>query len=224
MSAAVGEGEENASPATRSTGEQAGAVWRAARVALESLLGGLLIVVLVGAIFLAVVSRTSDRGVPRVFGHTFVVILSGSMTPALNPGDVVIDKTLTPRQAAHLQRGQVITFEAGPASAPTSVLITHRIYQVHQIENPTTHQLTPAYETKGDANGAPDGNLLQPTEILGQYQFRIPYAGYALNVLHNPVVFILLISSPFVLLVASEGTRRWKAAGPTRNSSGGTKS
>ncbi|MGA7173318.1 MAG: signal peptidase I [Candidatus Dormiibacterota bacterium] len=195
--------------------------WHAAGVVLGTLGGAVLILVLLAAIFLAVVSRTSDRGVPRVFGQTFLVILSGSMTPTFDAGDLVVDRTLTASQAAHLHKGEVITFEAGPTAAPASVLITHRIFRVSHVQDPKTHQLVPLFETKGDANRAPDDNLLQPNEILGVYEFRIPDAGYVLDALHQPIVFILLVSSPFLLLIAAEGTRRWRAAGPGGGSSGG---
>lgn len=196
--------------------------WHAAAAVLGTLGGAILILVLLAAIFLAVVSRTSDRGVPRVFGQTFLVILSGSMTPAIDTGDVIVDKTVSPSQAAHLQKGQVITFEAGPASAPASVLITHRIYRVRYLVSSKTHNDVRVYETKGDANPGPDANALARDQILGVYEFRVPLAGYVLNVLHQPVVFILLVSSPFLLLITGEATRRWKAAGRTEGPSGGS--
>ncbi|MGC2192145.1 MAG: signal peptidase I [Candidatus Dormiibacterota bacterium] len=198
--------------------------WHAAQVVLATLTGALLILVLLAAIFLAVVSRTSDRGVPRVFGQTFLVILSGSMTPTFDAGDLIVDRTLSASQAAHLRKGQVITFEEGPKSAPASVLITHRIYRVRDLLSSKTHQETRVYETKGDANPVADGNSLASDQILGVYEFRVPFGGYVLNVLHQPVVFILLVSSPFLLLVAGEATRRWKMAGPGGNTSGGSKS
>ncbi|MGH7642372.1 MAG: signal peptidase I [Candidatus Dormibacteria bacterium] len=225
VSAAVREGEEVGTSAVV-PGPRAPAParrgWHTFRVALGTLGGGLVVLVLLTAIFLAVVSRTSDRGVPRVFGQTFLVILSGSMTPTLDAGDVILDRTLTASQAAHLHKGQVITFEAGPASAPASVLITHRIYKVSSVQNPQTYKQNPVYETKGDANISPDGNTLHPDQILGVYEYRVPFAGYLLNVLHQPIVFILLVSSPFLLLIASEATRRWKAVGPSQNNSGGS--
>ncbi|MGH7691670.1 MAG: signal peptidase I [Candidatus Dormibacteria bacterium] len=180
--------------------------------------------VLVGAIFLAVVSRSSDRGVPRVFNQTFLVILSGSMTPTFDAGDLVVDRIVTPNQAAELHKGQIITFEDGPTSAPASVLITHRIYQVRDVENPRTGRQLREYETKGDANPAADGNSLHPSQIVGVYEYRIPFGGYVLNVLHQPIVFILLVCCPFFLLIAGEATRRWKAAGPKGPSTGGSAS
>ncbi|MGH7667499.1 MAG: hypothetical protein ACREN1_09365, partial [Candidatus Dormibacteria bacterium] len=115
-----------ASSAPSPGGRHPGGSWHLVRVTLGTLGGALLMLVLVGAIFLAVVSRSSDRGVPRVFNQTFLVILSGSMTPTFDAGDLVVDRIVTPNQAAELHKGQIITFEDGPTSAPASVLITHR--------------------------------------------------------------------------------------------------
>jgi hypothetical protein len=81
------------------------------------------------------------------------------------------------------------------------------------VQDAKTNQLVPEYETKGDANPAPDDNALVPSRILGLYEFRVPYGGYVLNVLHQPLFFILLVSLPFAFLVLIEGTRRWKKAG-----------
>lgn len=187
--------------------------WRRIRAIVGTALGALMVLVLVAAIFLAVVTRTSQAGVPRFMGHSALVILSGSMTPTFDAGDLIVDQAVITSQAAHLHRGQVITFEAGPPSAPASVLITHRIYRVTMVQSPVTYRLVPRYETKGDANPVPDGNALQPSQIIGVYQFRIPFGGYVLNILHQPIVFILLVTSPFAVIAIGEGSRRWRAAG-----------
>lgn len=181
---------------------------------LGTALGALMVLILLCAIFVAVVSRTSGRGVPSVFGHSAIVILSGSMTPTFDAGDLVIDSTPLSGQTSHLHRGEIITFAAGPAGAPASVLITHRIYQVSHVVVPATGRLVTRYETKGDANPVPDGNAVQPGQIVGVYDFRVPFGGYVLDFLHQPIVFILLICSPFVVLVLAEATRRWRAVGP----------
>ncbi|MGH7666968.1 MAG: hypothetical protein ACREN1_06635, partial [Candidatus Dormibacteria bacterium] len=73
---------------------------------------------------------------------------------------------------------------------------------------------TTAYETKGDANPAPDHNRVLPGQVLGVYEFRIPYAGYALQALHQPLVFVLLITLPFAALVAGLARRAWIAERP----------
>ena len=178
-----------------------------------TVLGALLVLILLGAIFVAVASRTSGRGVPTVLGHSAVVILSGSMTPTFSAGDLVIDSTPGPGQASHLHQGEIITFAAGPPGAPASVLITHRIYKVSYVAVPPSGRREPRYETKGDANPVPDGNAVQPGQVVGVYDFRVPFGGYVLNFLHHPIVFIFLICSPFVVLVLAEASRRWRAAG-----------
>ncbi len=69
------------------------------------------------------------------------------------------------------------------------------------------------YTTKGDANNSPDANPVAPGAVLGVYQARIPYGGYVLSALHQPITFILLIMIPVVYLVAVETRRRWIAIG-----------
>lgn len=180
--------------------------------AVATLLGVLLVLVFVAAVFLAVATRTSGNGVPTVLGYRPFMVLSGSMTPTFDAGDLIVDRAVTKAQAAHLQVGEVITFEAGPGPFQPGTVITHRIYRVFNGVVSGTAKSTVAYQTKGDANPAPDGDRILPSQILGVYQFRVPDAGYVLNALHQPGVFIALLSLPFVVLVVAEARRRWSAA------------
>lgn len=74
-------------------------------------------------------------------------------------------------------------------------------------------QQSVSYRTKGDANDAPDQNLVTPGAILGVYQQRVPYGGYILGTLHQPITFVVLIMIPVVYLVEEEVRRRWIAMG-----------
>lgn len=183
---------------------------------LATLLGLVVVLAFVAAVFLAVVTRTSDRGVPTVFGYRPLVVLSGSMSPTFYAGDLIVDRAVTPAQAAHLQRSQVISFAPGAGSLVAGTIISHRIYKVSQEVSAATGRSTTVYQTKGDANPAPDGDAVTPGQIVGVYQFRIPYAGYVLNELHQPAVFIVLVSLPFAVLVVAEARRRWGGPEPGR--------
>jgi len=187
--------------------------WRAllkrAGPALGTTAAVLLVLVFIVALFLAVLTRQSPKGVPAAFGQRAFVVLSGSMSPAFNTGDLILDHSLTLRQAKHLHRGQVISFEVrSPASG--AFVITHRIYLVSRQLNARTQTYTTVYETKGDANPAPDHNHVLPGQVVGVYETGIPDAGYVLQALHQPLVFVPVISVPFALLIILEARRRWR--------------
>src|SRR5262249_42862971 len=81
---------------------------------------------------------------PRLGAYRTLTVLSGSMRPTFNPGDVIVVRPL-PLHA--LRVGDVITYSVPIADRRVE---THRIIRiVHGGANPTVI-------TKGDANNAPD--------------------------------------------------------------------
>ncbi|MGC2190705.1 MAG: signal peptidase I [Candidatus Dormiibacterota bacterium] len=179
----------------------------------EWILAVVVIVLVVVAIFLAVSIRHSSTGQTTFFGRPVYSVASGSMTPTFDTGDLIIDRSITGTAAEHLQKGQIITFTATQAtSGSSSIVITHRIYAV--VRGPLIGGVrTVEYRTKGDANNAPDQDLVQPSAILGVYQQRVPFGGYVLSTLHQPITFIVLIMIPVAYLVEEEVRRRWVRLG-----------
>jgi signal peptidase len=149
---------------------------------------------------IAISSRLSSRGEYSIFGHPVLVVLSGSMTPTFDTGDLVIDSQVTPAQAGHLHVGQIITFHEGTGA---NRVLTHRIVAVR-----TTLDGAVAYQTKGDANNAPDADLRPAAAVVGVYTGRIPRGGFMLANLHRPLVAGLLLASPLLWLVGAP-LRRW---------------
>lgn len=182
--------------------------------AAQWLLGAVVIVLVVVALLLAVSLRHDANGQTTLFGRPVYSVDSGSMAPTFNTGDLIIDSPISATQAAHLRRGQIITFQASPAVGTSGgLVITHRIYAV--VRGPAVADVkTVEYQTKGDANNAPDRPLVKPSQVLGIYQGqRIPFGGYVLNTLHHPVTFVVLIMI-VVAYVAEELIRQqWIALG-----------
>jgi len=127
--------------------------------------------------------------VPQTVGadHGFV-ILSGSMEPALSPGDVVIVS-----DAASVAVGDIITFSNGG-----SIPVTHRVVGVQDGQ----------YITKGDANGNPDTAPVAPGSVLGRVVHTIPLIGYVIIWANTPTGQIALVLVPLLLLGVSS-LRRW---------------
>jgi signal peptidase len=97
-------------------------------------------------------------------GWTSVVITSGSMSPSIGVGDVVVASSHNGRG---LGPGTVVIFN-DPAR---SGLLTHRIESV----NPDG-----SYVTYGDANRQPDSTPLRPEQVVGVGRLLIPYIGLPL--------------------------------------------
>ncbi len=155
-------------------------------------LGMLLIVTM----YAAVSSRLSN-GTPTILGQQWYEVLSGSMEPRIHVGSVIFDRTVA--NVNSLKVGDVITFKAPNHEYGTNeLIITHRIYKiVHQHG-----QLL--FQTKGDANNAPDPSLVPASGVIAQYDnFTIPYLGYYLNFTKTKLGVALLLILPGALLIIS---------------------
>ena len=127
---------------------------------------------------------------PITGNYKLMIVQSGSMTPAIKMGSVVVAKP-----AENYQIGDVITF--GPytrTQAPT----THRIYDIKVTDG------NPVYITKGDANNAPDQREITKRDIVGKVLFSIPYLGYAVDFAKKPLGFSLIIIVPAALIIIDE--------------------
>jgi len=161
--------------------------------ALSTTISVLVSLVAVLVIVIAVGTRTSTAGQRTVFGHPMMTVLSGSMSPGIRTGDLIVDAPVTPAQAGHLQVGQVISFRAAPGSQQ---VITHRIVAV-QVQHAAV-----SYVTKGDANNAADSTPRPAADVIGTYRFAIPRGGYALVAMHTPRVLGMLLMSAVLWIVA----------------------
>jgi signal peptidase len=171
---------------------------------IRATLASLVILAALIAVLLAVSVRHGSDGVDTIFGHPIFSVASGSMSPAIDTGDLIVEQPLTSAQATSLRTGQIVSFETAPLGSNT-IIITHRIVAVVQNANGSGVQ----YRTKGDANNAPDQALVTPSQVVGQYQARVPLGGYVLSTLHQPLTFVILIMIPIVYLIGDEVRRRW---------------
>jgi signal peptidase len=122
-----------------------------------------------------------------------MTIISGSMTPTIAVGDIVVDDQVTAAQASHFHVGQIISFRAAPGSPE---IITHRIVAVRVQDGAVS------YITKGDANNSADSTPRPASDVIGLYRFSIPRGGYVLVAMHTPRVIGMLLTSALLWIVA----------------------
>ncbi len=130
-----------------------------------------------------------------MFGFRAFTIKSGSMTPALAVGDVVIDKSVSP---ATLHSGAVVTFR-DPALGQQ--LVTHRVLSVKRVGD------VMLFVTKGDANRVPEHWSVSTNGHLGREVARVPGAGQMLADVSTPMARIVEIAV-FALCLGTVALRR----------------
>jgi signal peptidase len=116
-----------------------------------------------------------------------MTVLTGSMSPYINPGDIIIDKKV---DHLNIKLGDVITY-----STEKDMLVTHRLVEIVNGDEGFK------YKTKGDANNSPDSKLVLPEQLVGKYIFRIPYAGYLSHFARSIYGYILLVLIPAGILI-----------------------
>jgi len=92
-------------------------------------------------------------------------IISGSMRPTLEVGDVVIVAKVS---ADTVKPGDIIQFRE--AEGVTTV---HRVVEIQEIEGKKV------FITQGDANREPDATPVLPANVVGKAVFSIPKVGWA---------------------------------------------
>lgn len=125
---------------------------------------------IVTIILITIVSLTSGY-----FKYQAIVIATGSMTPNINKGDMVVIEKVAPKDAKKLKEGEVLAFKR------EDKIVVHRIYKIYASGNEIF------FKTKGDHNNAPDGYLTEAKEILGTVKFNIRYIGYPTVALYEKI-------------------------------------
>lgn len=97
------------------------------------------------------------------------VVLTGSMAPAINPGDIVIT---VPVKERILQKGDVVTYQARRFNGEGVGVFTHRIIGGDSKSG---------FLVKGDSNPSPDIQKPKTSDILGLVVFRIPFLGHLIT-------------------------------------------
>lgn len=137
-------------------------------------------------IVLIVIMALILQVVPRMLGGGSLTVLTGSMSPTINPGDVITIRDIAPED---LTVGDIVTFQPF-SDDPT--LVTHRI--VAMAVGPD--QLT--FTTQGDANTARDDPIIGE-QIVGVYMYRVPFLGYFLNLFSGLTFLPILIGVGLVI-------------------------
>jgi signal peptidase len=118
-----------------------------------------------------------------------LTVLSGSMSPWMKPGDVVVD---TPMRAADLKVGDIVTYHLPDG---TRRLVTHRIVRIVEVGE------LPTIQTQGDANNAADPVARLDESRVWRARTVVPKVGYVLNAMRSPKMRILgSVLAPILLL------------------------
>ena len=113
----------------------------------------------------------------NIFGYTYFEIVSGSMSPTIEKGDMILVKLDTEYKV-----GDIISFKDNDS------IITHRIIEINDNN----------YVTKGDANNSPD-NPITKDKILGKTVKIVSRAFILVKVFTTPKVLFMCIFTIIIM-------------------------
>ncbi len=141
--------------------------------------------IIIGALLFSF-STSEDKA---LFGYRYYTVLTGSMSPTYNVGDMIFVQL---KEGKDINVGDVITFNP---SQDSDAYLTHRVTE--KIENYEGSGVT-CFKTQGDANNAQDSFLIDENRVIGTVNFGIPMIGYVVRFVQLRWYLIL----PIVIMIA----------------------
>ena len=143
-------------------------------------------------------SYLNKNAVPDVGGYSPMIVLSDSMFPYIEAGDLIICKQTDPET---VKVGDVISF-FDPASNTNSV-VTHRVVEIQTAEDGTL-----TWITRGDANNADDSNPVPANNLVGVYKHKFSGLGNVAIYMQTTKGLITCVVVPIILLLGFDFVRQ----------------
>lgn len=128
---------------------------------------------------------------PQVGWHVDTVY-GGSMEPAIKLGSLAVIQPVDPQT---IKAGDIITYRS---STESNTVTTHRVIEVANNDGSLV------FHTQGDANEDPDPYTVPAENVQGRVWISVPYAGYVVDFVKNPLCLGLLIGIPAALIIGIE--------------------
>lgn len=164
---------------------------------IGSVLCVILIPMLIINVTLIIKSYTHPDEVPSVGGTFPLIVLTDSMYPEIESGDLIVCHQVDVNE---VKEGDIIAF-FDPASNKSSI-VSHRVIDVETIDNEIT------WTTKGDANNAADANQVTAKDLVGVYSFRVKGAGNIALFMQTTTGLVVCVVLPIVAFVLYDLIRR----------------
>ena len=112
------------------------------------------------------------------------------MSPALPSGSVAM---VQPVDVSEIEVGDIIAYQPSHVG---STVTTHRVVNIIHQEGDIS------FQTAGDNNEFADNNPVPSDCVIGKMQFHVPFLGYIIHFLKQPLGYVLLVGLPAIVIVA----------------------
>lgn len=139
---------------------------------------------------------TPDQ-IPGMFGIVPAYVLTDSMSPEINGGDLVF---IREADAKDVSKDDVIAFWDPSEEQP--IVVVHRVREVFIDDD-----FNISFFTKGDNNDGNDLIAVPADNLVGIYVGRLPYLGRAAMFMRTTAGLVVCISVPLLMLLGYELVR-----------------
>mgnify|MGYP003510696536 CR=1 FL=1 len=136
-----------------------------------------IVIIMAFAIYYFVQVKVLNKAYANIFGYTFFEVATGSMSPTINAGDVIIVKLTD-----DVKKDDIIVCK------DNNSFVTHRLISIQDNK----------FIAKGDANNAED-KPMDVANLIGKVIKIIPKFSLMKNVIFAPQVFIPILVTIILL-------------------------
>lgn len=158
------------------------------------------IIIAMISISLIMIKAKKEGKQPSIFGYKFYIVLTGSMTPTIYPGDLIIVKEVP---TSEIKQGDIITF----GSSMSSNITTHRVKDIEKGDKIK-------FITKGDANEVVDPNPVESKLVVGKVINHIDKIGTGMQFIQNnlyKIIITILVVGIVLAVIVNLGGKGKKA-------------
>lgn len=134
------------------------------------------------------------RYLPFLAKYDHYVIITDSMTPTINVGDIVVTNNKV--SIDELKEEDIIAFKVDYDGNGTKEIV------IHYLDEIQTNGTTPTYKTHPEVSDQQDPWTLIGSDIVGTYKFHIPYVGKFLLFFQSWVGRIVVIADIAIIYLA----------------------
>ncbi len=164
---------------------------------LVSFLSAIIFIICLALLAIVMITPKGESGnrVVNIAGYSVMSVLTNSMEPKYNVGDMIIVKKTNTDE---LKTEDVITFYS-PDPSIEGAIVTHSIIDIAEENGQRS------FETKGINSPAADQYRVSESDVIGKTVGKIPFIGKAATFMQtNRIAFFLIVVLPMLLIIASE--------------------
>lgn len=150
----------------------------------------MLAILIIMLMFISVIKLSGQT--PTICGYQLYTIITGSMEPKIEVGDVILSKVMSTN--TELKVGDIITYE-GATGDYEGKIITHEIIEIDE----NTGLIT----AKGIANTVADA-VIEQEQVISVMVCKIEVLTIIYSMLSNNIIFFMIIIIPLVALLIHE--------------------